>query len=149
MNVVREYGFQCRRRPMLQVVEISARDHCARYIRTAEEGEQLPLQRDQPATAVTVSPELSRSEQQIEMGHRLERMIEPGQSESRFEQWQVERCAVVGHDHLELPEMVSQRQQHRRLFVEIANEVLNHVEIRAGEVANSHKEWAYARAPLN
>jgi len=78
------------------------------------------------------------------MRHAWKGSLEPGECESGLEQRQIERRAVIGNDQIKAPEPLAQRVQHGGLFVEITDEVLEQVELVAGEVADACKERTHS-----
>src|SRR5262249_19252047 len=71
VDIVSKNRLECRRRTPLHIVEERLRDHGTRNVRPAKERNHFSLESDQAATAVAVSPELSRCKKEIEMGYGL------------------------------------------------------------------------------
>ena len=95
------------------------------------------------------SPEAPRRKEQVEVRHPWKRAVEPRQCESRFEQRKIERRAVVCDDKLESLDELGERMQHGRLFIEVPDEVLNHMKLVAGKVAKADEKRTHARAALH
>src|SRR4030095_2501808 len=87
--------------------------------------------------------------QQVEVPHPLEGIIEACQREAGLQQWNVERCAVIGDDQVELLQQVAQRIKHRWLFIEVADEVLDHLKAAARKVTDADKKRTDSGAALN
>ena len=52
-------------------------------------------------------------------------LVQASQREAGFQQRKVERRAVVSDDHLEALQQITDGEQHRRFFIEVAHEVLD------------------------
>src|SRR5262245_4406941 len=121
MNVMRKHRPERHAGAALHIIKVRPRNDRARNVRPPQEGEHLSLERNQAAAAVTVTPQLSRREEQIEVRHRAKWAVQPGQRETGFKQWNVKSGAVVRDDKLESLQQLTERNQHRRLFIEVAN----------------------------
>src|SRR5437773_645544 len=98
---------------------------------------------------MTIPPEPPRRKKKVEVRHIGEWTIEARQRKSRFKQRKVEGSPVVCDDQLKWLEQFGKGEQHRRLFIEIANEKLNHVELITGEISQADKERTYADTALH
>src|SRR5262245_6601661 len=96
-----------------------------------------------------VPPETASTGQQIQMKHVCEGAVQACQSEASLQQRNIKRRTVVGDHHFEPLQQVAKGQQHRRLFIEIADEILRRVEVLAFEVTEADKKWNHARTTLN
>src|SRR5205823_13404844 len=126
------------------VIKIHARDHGARHVRSAQKRNHLPLESCETAASMAGSPEAPRRKEQVEVRHPLKRAVEPCQCESRFQQRKIERRAVVCDDKLESLDELGECMQHGRLFIEVPDEVLNHMKLVAGKVAKADEERTHA-----
>src|SRR6266705_1758788 len=82
------------------------------------------------------------------MRHAAKRAVEPGECESGLEQRNIECGTVIGDDKIEAPEQLAERVQHGGLFVEVADEILEQVELVAREVADPDQERTHTRSAL-
>ena len=80
------------------------------------------------------------------MRHVPERRIKTGKDASVFDQGRIERQSVVGDEQIEVREQPIERVQHRGLFVEVANEILDDPELVSAKEPDADQERARARA---
>ena len=128
-----------------QVVEVRLRDQRARQIVLADEAERVLLDGAEAAVGQPGAPQPPRRRQEVEVEGSF-RPAAPGEHEARLEERQVEAGAVVGHEAVDLPQKRIEGGQQRRLFVEVAHEVLPHLELAAVEEAHAHEEGIGAGA---
>src|SRR5262249_17760659 len=128
-----------------KIVEVDGRDHEARNIVVPSESEHVLLERSKPAIGQTSAPEPPGGAQQIEVEPVL-RPAPPGQNEARLEQRKIEAGAVVRDETIEVAEQIVERREQRGFLVEIAHEVLAHLEPFAIEEADADEEGICPRA---
>ena len=83
------------------------------------------------------------------MRHLREGVFEPRESEARFKQRDVEGRSIVGNHEIESLQQFAERKQHRRLFVKVADEELNHLEVIVDEVSKPDEKGADSGAALH
>ena len=128
-----------------EVVEVGGRDQGAGKIVVAADVEDVLLQRPEAAIGQARAPQTASGAEEVQ----VEAVAPPataGQDEARFQQREIKAGSVVRHETVGVAEQGGEGGEQRGLLVEIAHEVLAHLEPVAVEEADADEEGIGARA---
>src|SRR5262249_47822243 len=96
-----------------------------------------------------LAPQATGTRQEIEVIHVLEGTVKTRESKTCLEKRHIERRAVVRNHKFETLKQFFDGKQHGWFFIEVAHEVLHHVECVAFEVTEPDHERNHPRTALN